>query len=229
MTAIAPLDGVTLAAPRAIGDAIGVLVADGQPLFRDAVARVIRQERSLALVAEHEDGRAALAGIRALRPHVALLDVRLPSLSGPRVVAAVVRDRLPTRVVLLDAHVRPDDAYAALGAGARGYLSKAATAEDIRHAVARAARGDVVIGTAAQSGIAAAIRGRARDEATALTPREQQILERLGAGRTAPDIARELHVATATIKTHLVHLYQKLAVSDRAAAVAEGMRRGLLE
>ena len=206
-----------------------VLVADPQPLYRDAVARVVRQRAPLVLAGEHADGRSARAAIRSERPDVAILDTDLPGLPGRRVVAAVARDGLPTRVLLLCADVRPDDAYAALAAGAAGVLSKAATAEELVEAVLRAADGEVVIGAAAQSGVAREIRLRAVDERPAFTPREREVLERVAHGRSAPEIAAELQLGVAKIKTHLSHVFDKLEVSDRAAAVAEGMRRGLLE
>jgi two-component system nitrate/nitrite response regulator NarL len=220
---------VTGTARRPASQQIEVLVADAQPLYRDAVARVVRQDGALALVAELDDGRPALDAIRAFAPRVAVLDARLPGLGGPRVAAAVARDGLPTSVLLLAADVHADEAYRALAAGACGYLSKAATGEDIRHAILRCARGEIVLGAAAQRGIAQAIRTRAKHEGPAFTPRERQMLERLARGLSTPAIAQELHVSRATVKTHLNHLYEKLEVSDRAAAVAVGMRRGLLE
>jgi two-component system, NarL family, nitrate/nitrite response regulator NarL len=90
-------------------------------------------------------------------------------------------------------------------------------------------RGHTVIAPSAQSDMAREIRLRARHQQAPLSAREQQILRLVAAGRSAPEIARELHLATATVKTHLLHLYEKLEVSERAAAVAQAMRRGLLE
>lgn len=206
-----------------------VLVADEQPLFRDAVARTVRQRADLQLVGEHADGRSALVAIRELSPAVAVLEADLPELTGTAVARAALRDGLPTGVVLLAATMPAEAVYEALGAGVRGYLSKAASAAEVCDAIVRVARGGTVIAPAAQGGVALGIRLRAKGADPPLTPRERQILERISAGRTAPEIGRELHLATATVKTHMLHLYEKLEVSERAAAVAEGMRRGLIE
>src|SRR5215217_2564863 len=97
---------------------VNVLIADGQPLFLDALARAVRQDAELQLAGAAPDGRRALEGIRERRPHVAVLDVDLPGLAGQRVLRAVVRDRLRTAVILLAATVAPRDAYRAVADGA---------------------------------------------------------------------------------------------------------------
>lgn len=208
---------------------VRVLVADGQPLYRDALARVVRQRAAFRLVAEHDEGRAALAAIEALAPRVAVIDEDLPGLPGTRVLRAVVRDGLPTSVVLLAAEIRPDAAYAALAAGAAGYLPKRATAAELEDAIHRTARGETVIAPAVQGGVVEEIRMRARREGPVLSPREHEILALISTGLSAPEIGRGLHLGTATVKSHIKNLYAKLGVTDRAAAVAVAMRHGLLE
>lgn len=208
---------------------ITVLVADDQPLFRDAMARIVRQQVGLQLCDELAEGREALAAIRAQAPDVAVLQEDLPGLSGAAIARAVLRDDLPTRVVLLAVSMRSQAAYEALAAGACGFLPKTASADEVRHAIVSVASGEAVIAPAVQAGIVREIRLRARGSGPALTPRERQILVAISAGKTAPEIGRELHLGTATVKTHMLHLYDKLEVSERAAAVAQAMRRGLLE
>jgi len=117
-----------------------VYVADDHPVFRDGVALALKHRHEFDVVGQADDGRTALEDIRRLRPDVALLDVRMPGLDGHRVLHAVVRERLPTRVVLLSAVAGPHEANAALRAGAVGYLSKEATREEICDAVAAAGR-----------------------------------------------------------------------------------------
>jgi two-component system nitrate/nitrite response regulator NarL len=160
---------------------------------------------------------------------VALLDMRMPELDGLQVLNALVREGLRTRVVFLSAHTDGGTVFAAVGAGAAGYLSKNAPADAVCDAVMVAARGGTVLPPEVQYGIAAEIRSRAGDERPLLTPREQEVLKLVADGHSAPEMAKSLHLSQGTVKSHLQSLYQRLGVSDRAAAVAEAMRRGLLE
>lgn len=208
---------------------VRVLVADNHPLYREAVATAIRRAPGLDLVAEESDGRRALAAIREVEPDVALLDMRMPELDGMQVLNALVREGLRTRVVFLSAHTDGGTVYAAVGAGASGYLSKDAPAGAVCDAVAVVARGGTVLPSSVQSGIAAEIRSRVTDARPLLTSREQEVLKLVADGCSAPDVAKRLHLSQGTVKSHLQNLYQRLGVSDRAAAVAEAMRRGLLE
>jgi two-component system, NarL family, nitrate/nitrite response regulator NarL len=208
---------------------IRVLVADDHPLYREAVVRAVRARPEFELVGQAEDGRAALGAIRENAPDIAVLDVEMPSLGGVEVVRAVNRDGLSTRVVLLSAHLESDTVYAAVVEGVSAYLSKAWPADRICDALVAVSRGETVLPGEIQAGLAAAIRSHAAVGRLHLTPREQQVLEGLVRGLSAPQIAAELHVSPATVKTHLKTLYEKLGVSDRAAAVAEAMRRGLIE
>src|SRR5687768_9660073 len=128
------------AATTAAGQ-VGVVIADAQPLFRDAVARAISQHAALRLMAAVADGREALSVIRRLRPDVAVLDHELPGIDGRRVLDAISRGGLPTRVVMLSAAIGADATFGALGAGAAGYLSKAVDRDELCRAVQAAAVG----------------------------------------------------------------------------------------
>jgi two-component system, NarL family, nitrate/nitrite response regulator NarL len=209
--------------------AIRVLTGDAHPLFRDAVARTIRQRTAFELVGEVADGRAALEAIAALRPDVAVLDVPLPTLDGDRVLRAVTRDGLPTRILFLSNRLSPDRAYRAIEDGAAGLLTKHASAEQLCEAIGAAARGETVLAREVVDGLADEIRLRAAGGRIRLTERERAILRLIADGRSLPAIARDLHLALTTVKTHVAHLYEKLGVSERAAAVAVAMRRELLE
>jgi two-component system, NarL family, nitrate/nitrite response regulator NarL len=208
---------------------IRVLVADDHPLYREAVVRAVRARPEFELIGQAQDGREALGVIRESAPDVAVVDVEMPSLGGVEVVRAVNRDELGTRVVLLSAHLESDTVYAAVQSGVRGYLPKAWPAERICDALVAVFRGEIILPGEIQAGLAQAIRSNAATGQVHLTPREHDVLGGLAAGKSAPAIAAELHVSPATVKTHLKTLYEKLGVSDRAAAVAEAMRRGLLE
>jgi two-component system nitrate/nitrite response regulator NarL len=206
-----------------------VLIADDHPLFRDGLARRIKERPELELVGEAADGPAALAAIRELRPHVAVLDIKMPGLDGVRIAAAVTRDELPTRVVILSAYVESAVVFRALAAGARAFLSKDSDRSDVCDAIVAVARGEVVLPPTVHSGLLEQIRARGGEEEASLTPREREVLALVADGASAPEIGRRMHLSTGTVKAHLSSLYEKLGVGDRAAAVAEAMRRGMLE
>ena len=228
-----PIGGVALTNRRPRADTTGVsvrvIVADDHPLYRESVVRAVRDRSEFELVGEAADGRAVLDDIRRLEPDVAVIDLKMPELDGLKVLNAVQRDGLGTRVILLSAFLDGAVVFQAVAAGAAAYLSKDADRRTICDAIAAVARGETVLSPEAQAGIASEVRVRGREERPALTPREHEIIVMVAAGKTAPDIAGELHLSPATVKGYLQAIYEKLGVSDRAAAVAEAMRRGLLE
>jgi two-component system nitrate/nitrite response regulator NarL len=207
-----------------------VLIADDHPLFREAIARVIAGRTDLELIAEASDGRAALERIRELEPDVAVIDVRMPELDGSDVLLALREEGLRTNVVFLSAFLDSKTVYDAVAAGAHAYLSKEAETDEIVTAILAASRGETILGPEVQTGLAEQIRLREENDARPrLSDREHEVLKLIAQGLSAPEIAERIHLSTATVKTHLQHLYEKLGVSERAAAVAEGMRRGLVE
>jgi two-component system nitrate/nitrite response regulator NarL len=208
---------------------VRVLAAASHPLYRDALTRAIRERPELELVGQARDGREALDAIGAEHPDVAVIDRTLTGLSGEQILNAVGRDGLATRVVMLAAEPDPGLVYAAIAKGAAGYLTKHADARELCDAISAVARGGTVLSPPLQTGIAGEIRLRAVDERPFLSEREQEILELVAKGLSAPQIGKQLCLATPTVKTHLHHVYEKLGVGERAAAVAEAMRRGLLE
>ena len=208
---------------------VRVVVADDHPLYREGVVRALSASGQVEIVAEAGEGREALAEIQNHEPDVALLDFKLPGLDGVAVTHAVVRDGLQTRVLLLSAFTDSGLVYKALQTGAAGYLPKESKREQIVDAVLACARGETVVPSDLTSGLVSEIRMRAATDAPVLTDREMQILRLIAAGKSLPEIAKELFLGLTTVKTHAQHVYEKLGVSDRAAAVAEAMRRGLIE
>jgi two-component system, NarL family, nitrate/nitrite response regulator NarL len=208
---------------------VRVLIAEEHPLYREGVVRAIKERPELELIGETADGEHALALIEELEPDVAVLDVKMPGLDGLQVANAVVRDALPTRVLMLSAFLERQIVFQAVAAGAAGYLSKDADRLEITDAILAVHRGDTVLAPEVQAGVAAEVRSRWRPDVPSLSERERQVLEMIAEGMSAPEIGRRLYLSTATVKSHLQSLYEKLDVSDRAAAVAAAMRRGLLE
>jgi two-component system, NarL family, nitrate/nitrite response regulator NarL len=207
-----------------------VLIADDHPLFVEGVAKVIATYPEMELVAKVTDARTALAEIRRLKPDVALVDLKLPDLDGITVVEQLEREGLTTRVAIVSAYEESATVYRAIAAGARAYLSKLCEPEALRTTIMALARGDTVIPPTLQTGLAREIRSR-RDfgDAPVLTVREIEVLRLIAEGLSAPDIAKELVLGVTTIKTHMHNIYAKLEVSDRAAAVAQAIRRGILQ
>jgi two-component system nitrate/nitrite response regulator NarL len=213
-----------MTAPR-----LTVYVADDHPVFREGLERIVRANRQFELVGAAGDGRVALEEIAALDPDVALLDLHMPDLDGLAILNALRRDERRTRVVIISGDLSAEIVFEAVARGAAGYLPKEASPERIADALAAVGRGGTVLPPEIQAGLAAAIQRRGGVERPALSAREHEILLLAADGQSAPDIAVTLVISPATVRTHLQHLYEKLGVSDRAAAVAEAMRRGLIE
>ncbi|HEY5979811.1 MAG TPA: response regulator transcription factor [Microlunatus sp.] len=205
------------------------MVVDDHPFFRDGLSRGLRQSGYLEIVGEAGTGREGLELIRSARPDVAVLDYQMPDLDGLEVVHAVVRDGLATRTLVLSALTDSAVVFRALQEGANGYLSKEARRSEIVDAVLRVAQGGTVVPPELAAGLAEQIRLRGQTDVPVLSPRERQVLQGFARGLSIPALAAELYLGPSTVKTHTQRLYEKLGVSDRAAAVAEGMRRGLLE
>jgi two-component system, NarL family, nitrate/nitrite response regulator NarL len=209
---------------------VRVLVADDHPVYRDGIVRAISERPDIELVGEASDGRDALTAIGEVEPDVAVIDIRMPGLDGLEVLGAVRRDASDTEIILLSAHLDSDLAYRAVAAGAKGYLSKEAARQEICDGVVAVAGGGTAFAPEVQSGLASELHERDRgQQGPVLTTREREVLKLVAAGHSAPEIADKIHLSPATVKSHLQAIYDKLGVAERAAAVAEGMRRGLLE
>ena len=208
---------------------VRVLVADDHPVYRRGLVRTIGGRHGLEVVGEADDGGAALDGIVALEPDVAVLDVDMPERDGLDVLDEVVRRELSTRVILLSGHAESDPMHRAIAAGVAGYLIKTADRDTICDAIAAVVRGETVLAAEVQETLAEEIRLRSGSSAPLLSVREQEVLRLTSDGCSAKEIADRLDISATTVRTYLSHAYDKLGVSDRAAAVAEAMRRGLLE
>jgi two-component system, NarL family, nitrate/nitrite response regulator NarL len=205
---------------------IRVLIADDHPLFRDGLARTIRQDRRLRLVGEADDPAGAMQAIRRSSPDVAVLDA---ALDGLRILGAVAQGGLITRIALLAEEVRPDRAFEAVAAGAKGYLSKRVAGDVVCDAVRRIAAGEAVLCQEAQTVVTSEIRIRHQADRRLLSRREHEVLVLMAGGLSYPEIGRRLHLAPSTVKTYAGRIYERLGVQDRLGAVVEAMRRGILD
>jgi two-component system, NarL family, nitrate/nitrite response regulator NarL len=207
---------------------IRVVIANGEPFFGDGVGRAIRQCSRFQLVGEAAHGREALAMLRTLKPDVAVLGPSLVGLDAHRLLSLTLIEDLATRLVFIGDEVDQAAAYDLLGDGAAGFLTKATNPDQLRDAIVTVAAGGVFLPEETQAAIAREIRLRVRLDQPVLSPREHEVLRRIAEGESVPTIAGATHLSVSTVKTHVHHLYEKLEVSDRAAAVAVAMRRGLL-
>jgi two-component system nitrate/nitrite response regulator NarL len=212
-----------------MGNTLRVLIADDHPLFLFAVAYAIKSRDELELVGEARTGREAIELALETKPDLAVLDVEMPDLGGLEVLNAMTREGLETRVLFVSGLLSAETSYALIEAGAAGVLEKTVLPDEIGDALVRIAKGETVLAPTVQAQLMREVRDRRGRTETVLSPREAEVLRYLADGLSAPQIAAELHLSPSTIKTHLQRLYERLEVSDRAAAVAEGMRRGLIE
>ncbi len=208
---------------------VTVVVVDDHPFFRDGVTRGLTRDGRIEVLGEAGTGAEALAVIGRELPDVALVDYQLPDMNGIDVTHALRRDSVATRVLLVSAFTDGAVVFRALEEGAAGYLAKDASRSELIDAVMQVARGETVIPSGLTEGLATQIRLRAQPSAPALTPRELDVLKGFARGLSIPQVAAELFIAPSTVKTHTQRLYEKLDVSDRAAAVAAAMRLRLLE
>lgn len=209
------------------GRPIRVLAADDHPLFLRALGLTIQASPALKLVAVAEDGVQALAKAQEYRPDVTVLDMRMPELDGREVLTQLRRSGLPTRTLFLSEYVADEVVQRALRGGDCGFMPKSATGAEICAAIIMLARGEPVDPGSIASQFSAR-RGERGRRYLHLTPREMGIVELMADGGTAQVIADRLNLALPTVKTHIQHVYLKLGVNGRGAAIAEAMRRGLL-
>ena len=207
------------------GAPIRLLVVDDHPVVRDGLCSMFARDPEFVVLGEAADGAEAVRLARELRPDVILMDLRMPGMDGVAAISELAARGVAARVLVLttydtDSHVLP-----AIEAGATGYLLKDAPRAELLRAVRAAAHGEAALSPA----VAARLMSRVRTPAAGpLSQRELEVLELVAAGSTNREAAARLFITEATVKTHLLNIYAKLGVSDRAAAVAEAFSRGLL-
>ncbi|MBJ7471748.1 MAG: response regulator transcription factor [Solirubrobacteraceae bacterium] len=207
---------------------VRLLIADDHPLYRSSVERVVRLNARLAVVGLASDGREALDRIIALQPDVAVVDLNMPGLDGLQLLDALSQEDSGTRVVILTGNLDSDQVYRAVELGAAAVLSKLIEPEALVSTLLDVAAGNTVLGGEVQALLAGEVRNRRREDRPVLTDREREVLGQIADGASVAEIAAAIHLSPSTVKSHLESLYRKLEVSDRAAAVATAMRKGLL-
>jgi DNA-binding NarL/FixJ family response regulator len=205
---------------------IGLLIVDDHPVVRDGLSGMFASTAEFSVLGEAGDGAEAVRLAEALRPDVILMDLRMPGLDGVAAITELARRGVAARVLVLTTYDTDSDVLAAVGAGATGYLLKDAPRAELLRAVRAAANGEAVLAPSVAARLMSRVRTPGPEEP--LSARELEVLGLVAAGNTNREAAARLFISEATVKTHLLHIYEKLGVSDRAAAVAEAFNRGLL-
>lgn len=219
--------GTQAAAGPANPSPVRVLVADDHPIVRSGIVALLSAHPLIDVVGEAGDGQTAVDLAADLRPDVVLMDLQMPRLTGAEATERILRHDASLRVLVLTTFESDDEILAAISAGASGYLLKAAPEDEIVAGILSAARGDTVLAPSIAASLVASMR-RDSTPAPRLSPRETTVLQLVAAGRSNPEIARELFIGEATVKTHLLHVFDKLGVSDRTRAVTLALELGIL-
>jgi DNA-binding NarL/FixJ family response regulator len=211
-----------------------VVIADDQRIVREGLATIVASLPDMEVVGLAANGEEAVALTATEHPDVVLMDLRMPIMDGAEATAAIRKRHPGTRVVVLTTYADDQSIVAALSAGATGYLTKEATREDIRRALEAAAAGQGVLDPAVQTALVDAARsgptGTAATSGTALpdglTEREAEVLTLIAQGRSNTEIAAQLYVAEATVKTHVNRIFAKTGSRDRAQATRYAYTHG---
>jgi DNA-binding NarL/FixJ family response regulator len=206
--------------------AIRLVIVDDHPVVRDGLRGMFAGDPDFEVVGEAGDGDGALDLAASMRPDVILMDLRMPRRGGVSAIRELAERGSSARVLVLTTYDSDRDVVPAIEAGATGYLLKDAPREELFRAVRAAARGETVLASSVAGRLVSQLRAPASD---ALSERELEVLALIAQGETNRGAAARLFISEATVKTHLVHIYAKLDVNDRAAAVATAFERGLLE
>ncbi|MYT69528.1 response regulator [Streptomyces sp. cg28] len=208
--------------------AITLLIVDDHPVVRDGVRGMFESAPGFTVLGEAANGVEAVTRVAELDPDVVLMDLRMPGGGGVDAIRELARRGARARVLVLTTYDTDSDTLPAIEAGATGYLLKDAPREELFAAVRAAAEGRTVLSPAVASRLVTAVRTPAAPADETLSAREREVLVLVARGTSNKEIARELFISEATVKTHLTHIYGKLGVKDRAAAVAVAYDRKIL-
>ncbi len=206
-------------------DKIRILITDDHPVVLEGLSGMLAGQADFEVIGLAADGRTAVTLHGSLDPDVTLMDLRMPGLDGVGAIKAIMAQRPSSRIIVLTTYDSDADILPAIEAGATGYLLKDAPREELFRAIRAAARGDSALAPAVAARLMTRMRAPAEES---LSAREIEVLQLVANGAGNKEIGKSLHISTATVKTHLIHIYGKLGVDDRTAAVTTALKRGII-
>ncbi len=206
-------------------EVIRILITDDHPVVREGLAGMLAGQSDFEIVGMAADGETAVRLHKSLSPDVTLMDLQMPGLDGVGAIGAIKSHRPSANVLVLTTYDSDADILRAIEAGATGYLLKDSPREDLFRAIRAAANGESVLAPAVAARILTRMRAPVGDN---LSGREIEVLQFVARGSSNKEIGKALHISTATVKTHLIHIYNKLGVGDRTAAVTTAIEKGII-
>ncbi len=206
-------------------DTIRILITDDHPVVREGLAGMLEGQPDFDVVGVAEDGNAAVRLHASLAPDVTLMDLRMPGLDGVGAIQAIRAQQPAARILVLTTYDSDADIVRAVEAGATGYLLKDTPRDELFRGIRAAAAGQSVLAPTVAARLMSRMGAPAEDN---LSAREIEVLELVAKGNSNKEIGKALHISTATVKTHLIHIYSKLGVADRTSAVTTALERGII-
>ena len=210
---------------------IRIVIADDHPIVRQGLAAVLEQEEDLIVVSQAVNGLEAVARARELRPDIILMDLQMPEMDGVEAIQKIKEESPEIGIIILTTYDADDYIFRGIEAGARGYLLKDSPPGEVLNAIRSVHKGESLI----QPRLASRLLDRfsqltrAPDTGEVLSPREVEVLQLMAKSTVNKEIATELLIGESTVKTHIVHIFNKLGVKGRTEAVAEAARRGIIK
>lgn len=204
---------------------LSILIADDHPVVRDGLRGMLESQPDFEVVGEAADGAQAIQLAEELKPEIVLMDLRMPQVDGVTAIREIKSSQAETQILVLTTYDSDADILRAIEAGATGYLLKDSSREELYGAIRATARGDTVLAPSVAARLVGQMRAPAEER---LSSRELEVLQLVAEGASNKDIASRLHISQATVKSHLIHIFGKLGVSDRTAAVTVALQRGIM-
>ena len=206
-------------------DKIQILIVDDHPVVREGLAGMLAGQPDFAVVALAANGAESVTLFEQHAPDVVLMDLRMPVLDGVAAIQQIREKRPSARILVLTTYDSDADIVRAIEAGATGYLLKDAPREELFRSIRAAAQGESVLSPAVASRLMSRMRAPAEEN---LSAREIEVLQLVARGTSNKEIGKQLHISTATVKTHLIHIFNKLGVNDRTSAVTAALEKRIL-